>query len=124
MRALRKRQQGVTLIGWAIILGLIAFFVLLALRLTPSYMEYFAVKGVMDSLQEESKGAQLTPKEVRDLFDKRADVNAITVVTSKDLVFTNKGGKKVITLDYEARKPIMGNVDAVMTFHREAELRQ
>ena len=40
-----KRQQGMTGIGWLIILGMIGFFVSLGLRLFPVYSENFNVSS-------------------------------------------------------------------------------
>jgi len=39
-----------TFIGMALVLGLLAFFVTLVLRLLPAYLEYFNVKTSLDSL--------------------------------------------------------------------------
>ena len=36
-----NKQRGMTGIGWLTVLGLIAFFSLLALRMIPSYLEYY-----------------------------------------------------------------------------------
>ena len=42
-----------TAIGWLIVLALVAYFVMLALRLGPVYMEYFAVSDSIESLKDE-----------------------------------------------------------------------
>ena len=51
MKGLHK-QRGMTAIGWMLVLGLIAFFTLVTLRLLPMYMEYTKVVSVLGVLAE------------------------------------------------------------------------
>ena len=56
MRAIgtpRDRQQGMTFIGWVLMLMIFGFFVLLALKLIPTYLEYFRVVKQLSSLEEQ-----------------------------------------------------------------------
>jgi predicted Kef-type K+ transport protein len=61
-----NRQRGVTAIGWLIILGLIAFFVLLTLRLAPVYIEAYKVSSQLKSLNREPN---ITKKSVPQICD-------------------------------------------------------
>jgi hypothetical protein len=117
-----KSQQGMTAIGWIIVLGLIAFFVLLALRLTPGYLEFLTVKGALESLANEPGITQKTPAEVRSLMGRRFDINDVKTISSKDVMIENQGGRLRVWVDYEVRVPVLGNVDAVTTFQDEVEL--
>lgn len=117
-----KSQQGMTAIGWIIVLGLIAFFVLLALRLTPGYLEFLTVKGALESLTNEPGITQKTPAEIRSMMGKRFDINDVETITSKDVMIENQGGRLRVWVDYEVRVPVLGNVDAVTTFQDEVEL--
>lgn len=117
-----KSQQGMTAIGWLIVLGLIGFFVLLALRMTPAYLEYFTVKSALESLQNEPGITQKTPSEIRSMLGKRFDVNDVKNVSSKDVSIDNQGGRLNVGVDYEVRVPVLGNVDAVMKFDHSVEM--
>jgi Tfp pilus assembly protein PilE len=46
-----NRQKGMTAIGWLIVLALIGFFVLLTLKMLPSYLEYYKIVSTLDSLR-------------------------------------------------------------------------
>ena len=121
MRTL-KSQQGMTAIGWIIVLGLIAFFVLLALRLTPGYLEFATVSASLESLQKEPGITEKTAPEIRAMLGKRFDVNDVKTVDSRDVKIENKGGRLRVWVDYEVRVPVLGNVDAVSKFNKEIEV--
>jgi hypothetical protein len=117
-----KSQQGMTAIGWLIVLGLIGFFVLLALRMTPAYLEYFTVKAALESLQNEPGITQKTPSEIRSMLGKRFSVNDVKSITSKDISIDNQGGRLSVSVDYEVREHALGNVDIVMMFTHDVEM--
>ncbi len=45
----KTHQRGMTGIGWMIVLALIGFFVLLALRMVPAYLDYFKVVSTLEA---------------------------------------------------------------------------
>ncbi|MFA7387550.1 MAG: DUF4845 domain-containing protein [Thiohalobacteraceae bacterium] len=117
-----KSQQGMTAIGWIIVLGLIAFFVLLALRLTPGYLEFATVAASLESLEKEPGITEKTAPEIRSMLGKRFDVNDVKTVDSRDVKIENKGGRLRVWVDYEVRVPVLGNIDAVSKFNKEIEV--
>lgn len=117
-----KSQQGMTAIGWIIVLGLIGFFVLLALRMTPAYLEFMTVKSALESLQNEPGITEKAPSEIRSMLGKRFDINDVESITSKDVTVVNQGGRVTVGVDYEVRVGVLGNVDAVMTFIHDVEV--
>ncbi|MFA7593745.1 MAG: DUF4845 domain-containing protein [Thiohalobacteraceae bacterium] len=121
MRTLQS-QRGMTAIGWIIVLGLIGFFVLLALRLTPGYLEYFSVASAIESLEKEPEIGSKTTAEIRSMLDKRFSVNDVTSISGRDVKVESQGGRMRISVDYEKRVPVLGNIDAVATFKKEVEV--
>lgn len=121
MRTL-KSQQGMTAIGWLIVLGLIGFFVLLALRMTPAYLEFMTVKSSLESLKNEPGVTEKAPPEIRSMLSKRFDVNDVKNVTGKQVKIENQGGRLNVAVDYEVRVGVLGNVDAVMKFAHGIEV--
>jgi hypothetical protein len=117
-----QRQQGVTVIGWIVILAIIGFFVLLILRLAPPYMENYSVKMALKSLKQDPDAYDLTVREANGRLQSYFDVNYVTTVP-KGAVKINKGGGTLkVQIDYEVRVPIIANIDAVLTFNNEAEI--
>jgi len=116
------RQEGMTFIGWMIVLGLIAFFALLVLRLVPAYLENMEVVGSLKSLRQEPFVTDHTPLEIRRLMEKRFDMNAVTNAKLSDIHVEKKKGWMKVRVTYEVRIPILGNVDAVTRFDDAVEL--
>jgi hypothetical protein len=116
MQAL-KRQNGMTAIGWLIVLGLIGFFVLLTLRMVPSYLEYYKIVSSLDSLTNET-GLD-SPGAIRKLLDRRFNISYVDVIQPRDVIIKAVGPNFQVIADYESRKHIFANVDVVMSFYKE-----
>lgn len=113
------KQKGMTAIGWLIVLGLIAFFVLTILRLFPMYMEYSKVASVMESLTNEPGMASKTKTEIIKLIGKRFDINDVETVTAKQAIISKEDGVVKIKMEYERREEFLGNIDIVGKFSKE-----
>lgn len=117
-----ERQAGMTLLGMIIVLGLIAFFVLLTLRLLPPYMENFKVAETLESLRNEPDVTRKPPSEIRKLIQRRFIINDVTRIDARDVKISNDKGRMTVRAQYEIRVPILGNVDAVTRFDESVEL--
>lgn len=115
-------QRGMTGFGWLVVLALIAFFALLTLRLAPVYLDYYKVVSSLKSLKQEPNLTQKTPAEIMDLLSRRFDVNSINDVTRKDIHIEKSGGVLTVGVKYQVRVPIMGNVDALVSFNRSVHV--
>ncbi|NIR62127.1 MAG: DUF4845 domain-containing protein [Gammaproteobacteria bacterium] len=122
MRTITKDQRGMTAIGWAVVLALIAFFALIVLRLGPIYLEYFSVSSSVDSLADEPNITQMSPYKVRSLLLKRLHINEVDSVSEKDLHIEGGSGSLTVEVDYEVRTRLLGNVDGVVSFRKVLEV--
>lgn len=116
------RQGGMTALGWIVVLGLIAFFALLTLRLLPNYLENFKVAETLESLKQEPDITQASAAEIRKLIGRRFIINDVKSISAKDVQIERDKGVTRITAKYEIRVPVMGNVDAVTKFDDSVEL--
>jgi hypothetical protein len=116
-----KRQNGMTAIGWLIVLALIGFFVLLTLRMLPSYLEFYKVVSTLESLENET--GLTTPAEIHRLIERRFDISYVETIQPKDVAIKPIGPNFKVTADYESRKHIFANVDVVMSFYKEVLVR-
>ena len=116
-----KQQNGMTAIGWLIVLALIGFFVLLTLRMLPSYLEYYKVVSSLESLEKES--GLNTPRDIRNLIERRFDISYVESIQPGDVAIKASGPNFRVIADYESRKHIFANVDVVMSFYKEVMVR-
>ncbi|MDH5189825.1 MAG: DUF4845 domain-containing protein [Gammaproteobacteria bacterium] len=115
-----NKQQGITGIGWLFILVIIGFSALVVLKMTPMYSEYFSVKTSMDSLAKESLGGK-SKAQIYDMLSKRLDINDVKRVTREDVEITIRSGNVTVSVDYEARENLIGNVSLVAEFKYSIE---
>lgn len=120
-----KKQAGMTLIGWVFVLGLIAFFATLSMRLIPMYQEYYGVLQVMDSMEVELKNNKIDKNTALLLLYKKFDTGYIKSV-KKDNIKISRGKNNVhvtkIEIDYEVRKPFMFQIDLIGHFQTEIDV--
>ncbi len=120
-----KNQRGMTLIGWVIVLALIAFFATLAMRLVPMYQEYYGVLQIMNDMKVELKNNNLTKNEVETLLMRRFDIGYIQSVDKEDIEILRGKNTAYITkivIDYEVRKPFIAHIDLVGHFKEEIDI--
>lgn len=113
----KKHQQGLTAGGWLLVLSLIGFFVLLALRLFPIYSNHFKVQGIVESFTQEKNLYRMPRKDLLRIINKRLNINFAEGFKPEHLkIILKKTGNKEIHISYEDRRPILGNLDIVAKF--------
>jgi len=115
MKSIRN-QQGVTLIGWIIILALIAFFSLITIKVVPIYIDHYNIVKVLKSLENEDNIATMRPAEARELIDRRLYINAVETVKRDDFEIHRLSGALEIDLEYAATTNLFSNIFIVIEF--------
>jgi hypothetical protein len=113
-----------TAIGWLIVLALIGFFVLLALRMVPAYMEYYKVVSTLESLEEETGWTDVSPQAIRRLLERRFDISYVQSITPRQVSIKPLGAYYNVSAKYSAREHLVGNVSVVMEFHKQVKVRR
>jgi len=124
MQHLARRQRGLSITGWIFVIAIALFFALLGMKMIPSYLQYYSIVQVLESIAQDPTLAKAPSQELRKAFDRRIDINGVYDFPRKGLkiMADPKGGKKMV-VDYEIREPMAGNVDVVMHFHREVTVK-
>jgi hypothetical protein len=115
-------QRGMTAIGWLLVLGLIAFFTLVTLRLVPMYLEYAKVVSTLESLPSEPGITSLSKGEIVSIITKRFDVNDVRNIDPKKVLISKERGVLKIGFSYERREHLISNIDVVGKFDKSVEV--
>lgn len=115
-------QKGMTAIGWMLVLGIIAFFTLITLRMVPLYLEFSKVAATLESLKEQTNIGQQTKGEIIKIVRKRFDVNDVRNVDPKLIKVSKDRGVMKVGIHYERREHLVGNVDIVTTFDKQVKV--
>ncbi len=123
MKRYRSNQTGLTFLSVLVILGLIAFFTLLILKIGPIYLDHYKVKTVLASLENEPNLASESIRKVRSLLMRRFDINMVEHVKKEDITIKKMDGVLTVEIDYEVIEPIIGNIDVLVYFDDRIEVR-
>lgn len=109
-------ERGMSLPSMLLVVAMVGFFVMCAIRMFPRYMEYLSIREIVETVAREYNPDEEDLGDIRRRLDTMFNTNQINDLQPKDVEITHKEGRTYIDASYEARVPIMGIVDAVMTF--------
>ncbi len=121
---LPRKQGGLTMISWMFVLAILVFFIMVGIKMVPSYMENYSVKQVLASMETDRSMRKLYPRELRKMFMRRLKINSVYEFKPEFLTIKKSKVGLDMLVDYEIRKPVVGNVFVVMTFDGMASIRK
>jgi len=116
----RYSQRGLSSIGWLMVILLAGFFLTLAFKMVPAYVDNIYVTDALKSLRELGAGQQgyagVTDSEVRRHLSGYFNINNVRADAVKSLKVERKSDRILVNMNYEVREPLFYNVDVVMRF--------
>lgn len=110
----RQHQSGMSILSILVILLMVGFFILCAIRIIPPYTEYLTVRGIVSKMAMETDPVTESPSDIRRKFANLFNTNQIYKLDYKEVEIYSKGGKTYIDANYEVRLPIIWRIDAVL----------
>ena len=120
----KKRQAGMTALGLVIFLVFIGIFAFAFLRLTPVYLNYMKIVGVVDGVFEEFDGQGPTTGAVKRSIRRRFDVDSVGVITARDVVVTPVDGGLSVSAVYVHTAPFISNISFTVNFDKTVIIRR
>ncbi|MCH8227822.1 MAG: DUF4845 domain-containing protein [Proteobacteria bacterium] len=118
-----RKQRGLTLMGFGLVLVLVVFFAYAAMRVVPVYLEYQALVNSMNVLKADPRGARMSRRSIEiKLMDSLWVNYATDNIQKKHIRVTRKDGLQV-RVAYEVRKDFVGNIDLILSFERTVQLK-
>jgi hypothetical protein len=111
-----------TMVSWMLVIGIAVFFVVLGMRLIPTYIENYSVKQVLQAVKQDRQARDWSPGQIKDSIIKRLKINSVYDFDRKWITVKKDKGRVRIEVNYEVRKNMVGNIDAVMSFQEQVEL--
>lgn len=109
-------QKGLTFISMVFVLGLIAFFALLILKIGPIYIDHRKVQDALLSLENTPELEMQSEYQIKESLRKRFDMNYVNDVTPNDVKIIKSGNYMKIAIEYEVIKKIAGNLSVLVEF--------
>jgi hypothetical protein len=117
-----RRQRGMSFITLMIVLAIAVFFVLIGIKMVPTYLENYSIREVLASVEKDRSSREMSRRRLRDNILRRLSINGVYNFPSDKIKFTNTKKGLHIAVDYEVRKPIAGNAFVVMVFSESADI--
>lgn len=122
---MRRKQAGVTFIGWIFLLIPVAIVGYAAIRLVPIFLNYQRVARSMEQVAKEAKtdaAGAISPQAVKNSLEKRLDIEGIEYPDLKDFEVRRDGPNFFIDISYEDPVEFMGNISLLATFQKSVPI--
>jgi hypothetical protein len=120
---MKSRQQGITLIGFAIVLLVLGFFAFMAMKLVPSYIEYFGVKKAMSQMATSGNAQDLDGLRRELIFKMGFQYVDDATIQPKDITLDRANNGAVLHVEYDKQIPFIYNIDFLLHFENSVQLR-
>ncbi|TAM91990.1 MAG: DUF4845 domain-containing protein [Rhodanobacteraceae bacterium] len=121
-----KRQSGITLIGFVIILVIAAFFIYTAMKLVPPYMDFLNVSKALNTVATQSTSGNMSVEEVQRQLDTQqlSQYFADEDIQAKNIsVISTPNGGSSLKLSYDKKIPWIYNIDFLVHFQKTVPLK-
>jgi type II secretory pathway pseudopilin PulG len=109
------KQRGISLVSLIVTLAVVGFLAVMAAKLMPAYIDYFAVKKIFASM-EQAGDLKLSVREIRKSYETRNTIEDVKSVKGEDLEVTKEAGETVISVSWSAKVPLVANIAACLDF--------
>jgi hypothetical protein len=121
---MRKKQNGITFIGWIVLLIPVAVIGYAAIRLVPKYLTYISVSRSLTQLAKEfGDDPQVTVAALKVSLSKRFDIESIEFPTVNDISFTREDGVWVAEANYQDGVPLFAGISLTVDFDKRVPIK-
>lgn len=121
---MKKRQAGITTLGLVILAAFVGLFAFAGIRLTPVYLNYMKVVGVVDGVRNEFDGTGASRAQIRSSISRRFDIESVSIITAKDVKVVKVDGGHEVAATYSHKSPFIANVSFVVDFDKRVLVRR
>ena len=118
---MQQQQRGLTMFSFLFFAVVFIAIAMLAMKLVPAYIEFFSVKKILATMGQDADLKSKTNADIRNDFSKRASVGYVTVVKPEDIDVERQAGVPVISVEYEFRTKLVGNISLVVDFSASSD---
>ena len=119
-----RKQNGLTLIGFIIVLAIVLFFAYGGMRIIPMYLEYHALINAMDKLANDPMAKSMPAYKIKQSIQMSLWASyASNNIKNEHIRISKKSDGVNVRVAYEVREEFIGNIDLVGSFDRTVVLR-
>ena len=111
-----KGQKGITITGMLLISMVLIMVLLLAFKVVPVYVEYFAVEKQFKAMAMDPKLRGANRGAIANAWAARSAVDDLRSVKAELIEVTREGENLVVSAEYSVKVPLFRNVAACFDF--------
>ena len=120
---MRRKQNGITFIGWLFLLIPVALVGYAVIRLTPVYLNYLKVSRSLDQVAKQFQGDnQVSVARVRNGLERRFDVESVSYPPLNSVLIAKKGESWTLESSYEDVVPMFAGISLLVKFHKTSTI--
>ncbi len=116
-----QKQKGITVSGlmvWSVVLILVA---ILGMKVVPVYIENATIEKALVGITNDASLQNASVSQIRQSFNRRAQIDNIQAVTAKDIVINKGKGKTQLSINYTVLVPLFSNVSLHIDFEVKSD---
>ncbi|WP_339751193.1 DUF4845 domain-containing protein [uncultured Marinobacter sp.] len=117
------RQRGASALTMMVVVLFFGGLLTLLIKLGPIYLDDMTIQEALESLDGTEGLSEMGVAQVRTLINKRLSVNNVRGFDAKNITVEKNGELVIINVDYEVRNNLFSNVDTVVHFKHEYEMK-
>ena len=119
---MKSKQAGITMIGFLVVLAVVAFFGYMAMKLVPAYTEYMGVVKAMTQVSSEGvEGKSLDEIRRNLLFKMDFQYVDDATIQPQDITIDRSNGNQ-LHVAYDKDIPFIYNIDFLVHFEKSVPL--
>ena len=119
---MKNKQTGITMIGFLVVLAVVAFFGYMAMKLVPAYTEYMGVVKAMTQVSSEGvEGKSLDEIRRNLLFKMDFQYVDDATIQPQDITIDRNNGNQ-LHVAYDKDIPFIYNIDFLVHFEKSVPL--
>ena len=120
----KRQQAGMTTLGLIILVTFVGLFAFAGIRLTPVYLNYLKVAGVVEGVGKEFDGTGASRSAIRKSISRRFDIESVGIITAKDVKVSSVDGGFEVAATYSHKAPFISNVSFLVDFDKRTLIRR
>ncbi|SFQ58758.1 protein of unknown function [Halopseudomonas formosensis] len=115
---MRHSQKGMSFFGWLAVIALVVFGAVVAMKLTPIYLDHFALRKIVTSVNEDPSLKIGSLRDLQAHITKGMQINSIRDIKADEAITVTASGTNTYTvvIKYEVRSPLLNTVDLLVHF--------
>lgn len=117
MTALKCKQRGVSFLGLIMIAIGVVLVAIVGMKMVPAYVHSAQIGQILKAIVNDPGMQGASIKDIKESYNKRANINSIEDITADDLDISKTDGKLIISASYTVKIPVVGNIALLLEFN-------